>query len=85
MRDRYFRRRQEARARHRAIRFLKLRGLEPTERQIHLYQQHRKPCSCWACSGNKREEHKWERRQVKHELRKDVEDDIVCNKKCYSW
>jgi len=53
MRDKHFRRRQESRARHRAIRFLKMCGLELHERQIHLYTQHRKPCSCYMCSGEK--------------------------------
>ncbi len=84
-RTRAYRRHQYNRAKKRAIRFLHLAGLTPSERQIHMYAECRKPCSCWMCSGNKREEHKWERRETKQQLRKDIEEDIICPNKKYSW
>ena len=86
-RSKSYRRRQEARARRRAIRFLKDICCETniSERNIHLYARNRKPCSCYICSGNKAEEHRWERRTTKQELRKDIQEDITCPKKKYSW
>ena len=87
-RDRGFRRRQQSRARRRAIRFLKdVCCYEKIhERQIWLYAKHRKPCSCYRCSGNKQEEHKWERRELNKELRKDFEqEDMLSYKKKYSY
>ena len=85
-RTRAYRRHQFRKAIKRAKRFLKMVGLVPTERQVHLYAECRKPCSCYICSGNKRETHKWERREAKQELRKDIEkEDVVFSKKKYSW
>ena len=68
MRDKHFRRRQEARARHRAVRSIKRDGLPLDERRIHLYQTCRTPCSCYWCTGNKREEHRVERKEAKKEI-----------------
>lgn len=92
-RTRAYRRHQYWRAMARAKRFLKdvldypgsTFKLAESDRHVHMYANNRKPCSCYICSGNKREEHKWERRIAKQELCKDIQDDIMCPKKKYSW
>jgi hypothetical protein len=53
MRGKEFRRRQAARAKARAVRFLAMLGIPPSNKQIHLYAENRVPCSCYLCRDEK--------------------------------
>jgi hypothetical protein len=62
-RSRAYTRSQKRRAENRAKKFLSLLGMEPTDRQIHLYAENRKPCSCGICRNEK-----WRDSRKKKEL-----------------
>jgi len=61
-RNRSYTRQQNRRAQNRAKRFLRILDFEPTNKQIHLYAENRKPCSCGICRNEK-----WRDKRVKNE------------------